>query len=322
MIGIIAILAAIVIVAINPTRQLAQGRNAARRSAANAILKAIGQFAIENGTVPSGIDSTLRMIGTDATGCSVSCGSEVGPSIPVTTQTALSSDDAEQRLDFGIVNVVSSDLELIHDDSLGDQIVGLRFPNVTVPQGAIVSNAIITFVADDEASSGPISLTIRGEASDNAVAFVNLDDNISSRMQTAASVSWSGIMDWLIEDETHATPNLSTIIQEIVDRPGWTAGNALAILIGGTGQRIAKSFDYSTPTPTILSFSYQIMNTSAESCLDLGPMLAGPYLPSLPTDPSLGSAGKTYYAVRAVNANRILVRACRAELNESIEVEQ
>ena len=42
-IGIIAILAAIVIIAINPARQFAQARNSQRVSNANAILNAIGQ---------------------------------------------------------------------------------------------------------------------------------------------------------------------------------------------------------------------------------------------------------------------------------------
>lgn len=42
-IGIIAILAAVVLIAINPARQFAQARNSERTSNANAILNAIGQ---------------------------------------------------------------------------------------------------------------------------------------------------------------------------------------------------------------------------------------------------------------------------------------
>lgn len=47
-IGIIAILAAIVIVAINPARQFAQARNSQRTSNVNAILNAIGQNIADN----------------------------------------------------------------------------------------------------------------------------------------------------------------------------------------------------------------------------------------------------------------------------------
>lgn len=47
-IGIIAVLAAIVIVAINPARQFAQARNAQRQSNVDTILNAIGQNLADN----------------------------------------------------------------------------------------------------------------------------------------------------------------------------------------------------------------------------------------------------------------------------------
>ncbi|MFA6436639.1 MAG: prepilin-type N-terminal cleavage/methylation domain-containing protein [Candidatus Paceibacterota bacterium] len=49
-IGIIAILAAIVIVAVNPARQLAQARNATRSANVNTILNAVTQNIAENGS--------------------------------------------------------------------------------------------------------------------------------------------------------------------------------------------------------------------------------------------------------------------------------
>jgi len=49
-IGIIAILAAIVIVAVNPARQLAQARNATRSANVNTVLNAVTQNIAENGS--------------------------------------------------------------------------------------------------------------------------------------------------------------------------------------------------------------------------------------------------------------------------------
>lgn len=70
-IGIIAILAGIVIVALNPARQFAQSRNTQRWSNVNAILNAIGQRTADNR-------------GIFATNCAVGA-------IPTSTQTMKSS---------------------------------------------------------------------------------------------------------------------------------------------------------------------------------------------------------------------------------------
>jgi len=62
-IGIIAILASIVIVAINPTKQLGDARDAQRRSDVNTILNAVYQYAIDsNGNLPSTITTTRQRI--------------------------------------------------------------------------------------------------------------------------------------------------------------------------------------------------------------------------------------------------------------------
>lgn len=57
-IGIIAILATIVLIAINPARQFRQANDTQRTSNVNAILNAVGQFMADNkGQLPTGIPS-------------------------------------------------------------------------------------------------------------------------------------------------------------------------------------------------------------------------------------------------------------------------
>lgn len=68
----IAILAGIVIFAINPGKQLAETRNDQRRSDVNTILNAVYQYSVDNkGNLPSSITTTQKEIaktGADATG--------------------------------------------------------------------------------------------------------------------------------------------------------------------------------------------------------------------------------------------------------------
>jgi type IV pilus assembly protein PilA len=70
-IGIIAILAAIVIIAINPARQFALARNAQRWSNVNTIINAVWQYGVDQqGTLPSTITAiSTEICKTGATSC-------------------------------------------------------------------------------------------------------------------------------------------------------------------------------------------------------------------------------------------------------------
>jgi prepilin-type N-terminal cleavage/methylation domain-containing protein len=74
-VAILAILAGIVIIAVNPARQLAQANNSQRRADVTTILNAVYQYAVDNnGSLPTGIDTTNQVLGTDLVGCDALCG--------------------------------------------------------------------------------------------------------------------------------------------------------------------------------------------------------------------------------------------------------
>ena len=58
---------------------------------------------------------------------------------------------------------------------------------------------------------------------------------------------------------------------------------------------------------------------SATSCLNLSP-LAPTYVVNVPTDPTLGTPQKTYYAIKKDVNNRLTVYSCNPELGDTIVV--
>ena len=72
-IGIIGILAAIILVAVDPAKRLKQARDARRNSEVNAILNAILNYTVDNkGNAPAEIDSaatSIQIIGSSTSTC-------------------------------------------------------------------------------------------------------------------------------------------------------------------------------------------------------------------------------------------------------------
>jgi hypothetical protein len=182
-----------------------------------------------------------------------------GGSTTVSARVATGSDDAEQRQTGGTVYTNSSDLELVYDSSTtGNQYVGMRFANLGIPQGATITNAYIQFTVD-ETNSGTTSLTIKGQAADNAATFTTALNNISSRPTTTASVTWAPVA-WSTVGQAGAgqqTPDLKDIVQEIVNRSGWSANNGMAIIITGTGERTAEAYEGSASQAAQLVVTYE-----------------------------------------------------------------
>jgi len=173
-------------------------------------------------------------------------------------RVAAASDDAEES-DSGSVNLGSNDLDIVDNGGAGLQTVGLRFNGVAIPPGATILDAHVQFQAD-ESDLGPTSLLVQGEDADNAQTFASSDGNISSRADTTATVNWAP-PDWTTvgaNGEDQRTPDISTIIQEIVDRDGWTDQSALALTISGTGKRTAESYNGKAGSAPLLHVEYTV----------------------------------------------------------------
>jgi len=180
-----------------------------------------------------------------------------GGSTTLNVPIAASSDDAEEA--GGATKTMflnSGDLEMVRDNG-ADQTVGLRFAGVAVPPGATITNAYVQFTTQATGATAVTSLTIKGEAADNPGTFTTTIGNISARATTSAVVGWS-VPIWTsvgAAGQDQRTPNLATVVQQLVSRPGWTNGNAIVLIITGTGRRVAHTFD--SGVPAVLHVEYQ-----------------------------------------------------------------
>ena len=148
-----------------------------------------------------------------------------------------------------------SDLDLGEVGALSNQ-VALNFQNLPIPQGATIVSATVQFTALTS-TSGATNLTIQGEYADNPAAYTAGYD-VVSRPLTTASVSWS-VPAWTAESAgtNEETPDLTAVIQEIVNRPGFGVGNNIAFHITGTGSREAYSNDITLQKSPKLCIVYE-----------------------------------------------------------------
>ncbi len=188
----------------------------------------------------------------------------------VSVRVSSSNDDGEeQNPPNNQVYRNSTDLELAYDGNTR-QHIGMRFQNISISQGTTINSAYIEFEVDEQ-DSGTTNVVILGEDTDDAGTFGNGANNITNRNRTSASVNWS-IPAWTVVNSKQNSPDITPIIQEIINRPGWNSGNDLAIIVEpGTGcnssacQRTAESYDGENANAPLLVIDYDSGGASS-SC--------------------------------------------------------
>jgi len=173
------------------------------------------------------------------------------------------NDDGEDHIaypgqaDDGAEGLGSSDLEMPWEDGIRSssyQVIGMRFIDLQIPKGSVVVNAYVQFTGDDndnnKLTGGPVNLVINGLLQSNPARFSTGEDFYTDRIpKTITEAAWSSIPNWTNNRATAAarTPDISSIIQEIVDQNDWAGGNALVLFIRDNetnpsdGQRSALS---------------------------------------------------------------------------------
>lgn len=169
----------------------------------------------------------------------------------ITTRIINFSDDAEEDITgptAGDVRRSSSDLEIGNENGV-EQWVGLRFQALAIPQGSVINSASILFTvpAGQNPDVGTLLVPILGELDAESDEFGDLTP-ITGRTLTTATTTWD-IDPWFANDSgpNTTTPDLSGIVQEVVDQGDWVSGGSITFVFQNdpldTSERIAVSFD-------------------------------------------------------------------------------
>lgn len=169
-----------------------------------------------------------------------------------------SNDDAVETMATGVVDTLGG--KLLTEAAGELNLVGLRFNSVEIPQTANIINAKLKLQSKGFAGN-KLSATVFGEAVGDSAPFNDTTPfGISSRTPTAVSVNWNDI-DQLIENNILESPDLSSVVQEIVSQGDWTSGNSLSIMLepdSNVGAYLLGAFEDEDAQSAQLLIEYQV----------------------------------------------------------------
>ncbi len=161
------------------------------------------------------------------------------PSGSATFTVAASADDGRERSSDGQVSLTGA------GQSIGttNTHLAFRFTGVSIPKGAAVTSAVLQFEAysdSNRGATGQFSIVFAAEDAGNSAALAATAYNLSSRAKAAPIVAlkpaaWTN-GTWV------DSPNLSALVQAVVNRADWASGNALTLFIA----KAADSTEYRT----------------------------------------------------------------------------
>jgi hypothetical protein len=144
----------------------------------------------------------------------------------------------------GMLDVTETATYAVHFNTLN-----LPGPDDDLPVGGY--QAVIT-VSDPNASNNPQQITVALSVQEPPEVAAEGCGNIPIYMSTVTNPAVLVLLDIsssmgskvdLIDVDYPRTSDLSSIVQEIVNRGGWSSGNDMAFIIEGSGKRVTKSYD-------------------------------------------------------------------------------
>lgn len=162
-------------------------------------------------------------------------------------QVSASTDDA-RNINGGTSKNTNSVTNHLGKFSTSDYWNGFIWNSVTVPQGATITSAVLDLYSA-QVTAGTTAKTIwYGVDEDNTSTFNTSTSYPEGKTLTTASVTkdftvstWSSTLGFGAE-----TVDVTSLVQEIVDRAGWSSGNSLGIVAHDNGSSDNNYVGHST----------------------------------------------------------------------------
>jgi len=215
----------------------------------------------------------------------------------LTSQIAASTDDVDEV--DGALTTNSNEIWFGNGGSTTISYAGLRFVNVSVPAGATITSAHLE-VYSSQSQWIDYAFTMAAEATGNSATFTETA-RPSQRAETATTVNHSDNVRWAA-NTWYSLDEMKAVIQEVIGRTDWQAGNSLSIVIKGTGtgtfaRKFVASFDGGSPTAPRLIVSYATNSPlSPTTTMNVAPP-SSVATPSTTLTVDSSSATDTYFAV-------------------------
>jgi len=131
-----------------------------------------------------------------------------------------------------------------------ETLIGVRY-FVCIPAGSAVTEAWLT-VSAAETDSGTSSARIRAERVIDSESF-QTNPTIIGRFASNADVPWT--MPNFVQGDTYRTPDITSLINEIIGLPGWTGCGNMLFVFEEVGERDVVAFDGSPADAVILNIN-------------------------------------------------------------------
>jgi hypothetical protein len=134
------------------------------------------------------------------------------------------NDDGDAGAAGGNFEQDSFNITLGNASPVGDYHAWFRFDNVEIDQGTMINEAHLSWLADSTKTGTQFIIKTFCEAEDDATAPTDGADLISRNLTTATGHQGMGAWTGGVR---YDSMDLKTVIQEVIDRPGWVSGNAI-----------------------------------------------------------------------------------------------